>query len=167
MSDPHIPEPGSPEWIKAQVEADDEYDPPSDAEYEAREEAQAEEWREVKAAVEKVRDGLDGLHKLGKVDFLLLIAKWINDKYRPPPKPRGHKPNRLRTDPVFARVFWEWYTTPPHGGKQAILKREYKNLGYGKWEDLQGKFATHKASLNDSEKAFGTVFGLFEPLDGP
>ena len=165
MSDPHIPEPGSPEGIKAQVEADDEYDPSGlDDVEEAWDEAQAEKWREVKAAVEKVRDGLNALHKLGKVDFLLFIAKWINDKYRPPAT-RGHRRNRLRTDRAFARVFWEWYTT--ESGKQAILKRECKNLGFSKWEYLQDKFATHKASLSDDEKTYGPVIMLFEPLDEP
>jgi hypothetical protein len=165
MTKPNTSEPGSPEGIKAQVEADEEYDPSAvDDMGEAWDEAQAEKRREVKAAVEKVRDGLDGLHKLGKVDFLLWIAKWINDKYRPPAT-RGHRRNRLRTDQAFARVFWEWYTA--ESGKQAILKREYKNLRYSKWETLQDKFAKHKASLNDSEKAFGAVFRLFEPLDGP
>lgn len=169
MSDPHIPEPGSPEGIKAQVEADDEYDPRGlDDMEEAWDEAQAEERREFNAAVEKVRDGLDGLHKLGKVDFLLWIAERINDKYRPPAK-RGHRRNRLRTDSAFARVFWEWYTAK--SGKQAILKREYKNLGFSEWEYLQDKFATHKASLSDDEKQAGPdwllALSFFEPLDEP
>jgi hypothetical protein len=176
MTKPHTPEPGSPERIEAQVEADEECDPRAfddmeeawdDAQEEAWDEAQAEERRQFDAAVEKVRDGLKGLHKLGKVDFLRSIAEWINKKYRPPPKPRGHKPNRLRTDPAFARVFWEWFTTPPHGGKQAILKREYKNLGFSEWEYLQDKFATHKASLSDYEKQTGPVSLYFSPLDDP
>jgi hypothetical protein len=113
--------------------------------------------REFEAAVEQIKAGFDTLRKLGKIDFLISIADWLDQNYRPPPRKRGgNNPKRLYRDQRYAVVFWKHYEAP-EGGKQEVLRQHYEELRFKTPASLGRQFDRDRSQLSETDRTYGPV----------
>jgi hypothetical protein len=112
MSDPHIPEPGSAEWMKAQVEADEElirlgHDPNYDVA-----DQQEEEARRLNEARQKLREGFETLVSIWGLKATYGYAQSAADYYKA----------------LCTRDRWGRH----HDGRYDLARREYEAVAQRK-----------------------------------